>query len=107
MLFARGSRAYSLLIGGLLQPPDVDLWEPDDGRLSRPVLREPGGEIPPGYSTSSPDWWGQWPAHRRRGSTNESADLPIAEQSSPQPPLSGYEYRGHAASPPERIGGAH
>jgi hypothetical protein len=25
------------------------LWEPDDGRLSRPVLREPGGEIPPGY----------------------------------------------------------
>ena len=26
------------------------LWEPDDGRLSRPVLREPGGEIPPGYS---------------------------------------------------------
>ena len=31
--------------------PDADLWEPDDGRLSRPVLREPGGEIPPGYST--------------------------------------------------------
>ena len=26
------------------------LWEPYDGRLSRTVLREPGGEIPPGYS---------------------------------------------------------
>src|ERR1019366_1795399 len=30
--------------------PEVDLWEPYDGRLSRTVLREPGGEIPPGYS---------------------------------------------------------
>src|ERR1035437_2761337 len=30
--------------------PQVDLWEPYDGRLSRTVLREPGGEIPPGYS---------------------------------------------------------
>src|SRR5581483_8011001 len=28
----------------------ADPWEPDDGRLSRPVLREPGGETPPGYS---------------------------------------------------------
>ena len=26
------------------------MWEPYDGRLSRTVLREPGGEIPPGYS---------------------------------------------------------
>ena len=25
--------------------------EPDDGRLSRPVLRGRGGEIPPRYST--------------------------------------------------------
>ena len=48
--------------------PEVDLWEPYDGRLSRTVLREPGGEIPPGYSpepekygsgvhrTPSPNW---------------------------------------------------
>src|SRR5690606_40592804 len=25
-------------------------WEPDEPRGSRPVLREPGGAIPPGYS---------------------------------------------------------
>lgn len=25
-------------------------WEPDESRGSSPVLREPGGEIPPGYS---------------------------------------------------------
>src|SRR5712691_4338600 len=29
---------------------EAGLWEPYDGRLSRTVLREPGGEIPPGYS---------------------------------------------------------
>src|SRR5450759_5164838 len=34
--------------------PEVDLWEPYDGRLSRTVLREPGGEIPPGYSPDPP-----------------------------------------------------
>ncbi len=28
----------------------VRRWGPDDERLSRPVLREPGGEIPPGHS---------------------------------------------------------
>ena len=33
---------------------EADLWEPDDGRLSRPVLREPGGAIPPGHSPYLP-----------------------------------------------------
>ena len=28
----------------------IEHEEPYDGRLSRTVLREPGGEIPPGYS---------------------------------------------------------
>ena len=28
----------------------AEQWEPDDARVSRPVLREPGGEIPPDYS---------------------------------------------------------
>ena len=31
----------------LAAPPPVDLWGPDDGRPSRPVLREREGEIPP------------------------------------------------------------
>ena len=43
-----------LLTGGWCPSPDADLWEPDDGRLSRPVLREPGGEIPPGYLPHGP-----------------------------------------------------
>src|SRR4051794_29096534 len=30
--------------------PNAGLWEPYDGRLSRTVLREPGGETPPGHS---------------------------------------------------------
>ena len=29
--------------------PTVGLWEPGEGRLSRRVLREPGGAIPPGH----------------------------------------------------------
>ena len=36
--------------GSSPHPFEADPWEPDDGRLSRPVLREPGGETPPGYS---------------------------------------------------------
>jgi len=39
----------SLPIGGSSRHRMADLWEPDDGGPSRPVLREPGGEIPPGY----------------------------------------------------------
>ena len=38
------------LIGSLSHSLHVGLWGPDDERLSRPVLREPGGEIPPGHS---------------------------------------------------------
>ena len=30
--------------------PTAGLWEPDDGRLSRPVLREREGEVPSRYS---------------------------------------------------------
>src|SRR5205823_10251761 len=32
--------------------PPAGLQEPGDGRLSRRVLREAGGEIPPAYSTA-------------------------------------------------------
>ena len=35
--------------GTFSRPPEAGLWEPYDGRLSRTVLREPGGAIPPGY----------------------------------------------------------
>ena len=41
------------LTGNSPRPLEVGLWEPYDGRLSRTVLREPGGEIPPGYSPDS------------------------------------------------------
>jgi hypothetical protein len=37
-----GSLAYSLRLGQ---------EEPDEARVSRPVLGGPGGAIPPGYST--------------------------------------------------------
>ena len=43
--------AAMLLTGTCSHSPQADLWEPYDGRLSRTVLREPGGAIPPGYST--------------------------------------------------------
>ena len=33
--------------------PTAGRWEPDERRRSRPVLREPGGEIPPGHSPRS------------------------------------------------------
>ena len=32
-----------------IRPPGAGLWEPDEVRVSSPVLRGPGGEIPPGY----------------------------------------------------------
>ena len=28
----------------------AEQWEPDEARVSRPVLREAGGETPPAYS---------------------------------------------------------
>jgi hypothetical protein len=31
----------------------AEQWEPDDTRVSRPVLRERGGEIPPRHSPPS------------------------------------------------------
>ncbi len=40
----------SLPTGICCRAPTVDLWGPDDGRLSRPVLREREGEIPSRYS---------------------------------------------------------
>ncbi len=43
-----GSRACSL-IGACTAVPAVGQWEPYDGRLSRTVLREAGGETPPAY----------------------------------------------------------
>ena len=45
--------------------PQADRWEPYDGRLSRAVLREPGGETPPGYSPGRPGppcWGGSFPS---------------------------------------------
>ena len=39
-----------MLTGISSRPPKVGLWEPGEGRPSRRVLREPGGEIPPGHS---------------------------------------------------------
>ena len=45
----RSTQNYSSLVSRSRRST-ADRWEPDDGRLSRPVLREPGGEIPPGYS---------------------------------------------------------
>jgi len=44
------------LTGGSARAQTAGRWEPDDGRLSRPVLRAPGGATPPGDS----------PDHRRR-----------------------------------------
>src|SRR6266545_3730605 len=49
MLLASASLASSST-GTSSQRPTTDLWEPDDGRLSRRVLRAPGGATPPGYS---------------------------------------------------------
>ena len=40
------------LTGSLSRSPPAGLWGPDDGRLSRPVLRAAGGETPP---ADSPD----------------------------------------------------
>ena len=37
-------------------PPKIDLWEPYDRRLSRTVLREPGGEIPVTLYLAT-GWW--------------------------------------------------
>jgi group II intron reverse transcriptase/maturase len=39
--------------GGSARAPTAGRWEPDDGRLSRPVLRAPGGATPPGDSPRS------------------------------------------------------
>ena len=33
----------------------AEQWEPDDARVSRPVLRERGGEIPPRHSPGCRD----------------------------------------------------
>src|ERR1017187_698805 len=41
----------SLPTGTFFRSLPTDLQEPDEPRGSRPVLREPGGAIPPGYST--------------------------------------------------------
>ena len=67
------------------RPPEAGLREPYDGRLSRTVLREPGGAIPPGYSpstttsargwTNTPGFTSTSPRHRRRGSTSSNAGL--------------------------------
>lgn len=37
-------------IGTASRTPETGLWEPDDGRRSRPVLRAPWGETPRGDS---------------------------------------------------------
>ena len=39
--------------GSSSRSPKAGLWGPDDGRLSRPVLRAAGGEIPPADSPGS------------------------------------------------------
>jgi hypothetical protein len=39
-------RAASRLTGSSSRSPKAGLWGPDDGRLSRPVLRAAGGETP-------------------------------------------------------------
>ena len=46
----------------------AEQWEPDDTRVSRPVLRERGDEIPPRHSPLSQDRWphGLSVARRRR-----------------------------------------
>jgi DDE domain len=35
----------------------AEQWEPDDARVSRPVLRERGGETPPRHSPLSENRW--------------------------------------------------
>ena len=58
---------------------DGDRWEPDEVRVSSPVLRGRGGEIPPRYS---PDGFFVWAsgsktvrqAHRRRIDKLTAAD---------------------------------
>ena len=47
----------------------AEQWEPDDARVSRPVLRERGGEIPPRHSPVSENRWRAWytVARSRRG----------------------------------------
>src|ERR1039458_4685357 len=44
----------SLLTGGWVCDPTAGQWEPGERRRSRRVLREPGGEIPPGHSPRCP-----------------------------------------------------
>jgi hypothetical protein len=41
--------------GSSSRSPKAGLWGPDDGRLSRPVLRAAGGEIPPADSPAVDD----------------------------------------------------
>ena len=40
--------------GGSACAPTAGRWEPDESRGSRPVLRAPGGAIPPGDSPAYP-----------------------------------------------------
>src|SRR5208282_3797813 len=40
--------------GSSSHSPQAGLWGPDDGRLSRPVLRAAGGETPPADSPGCP-----------------------------------------------------
>src|ERR1019366_9138016 len=61
----------SSLTGTFSQPLPTDLQEPDELRGSRPVLREPGGAIPPGYSTG------------QRHVAGVSAGCPTARPNSP------------------------
>ena len=57
----------------------AEQWEPDDTRVSRPVLRERGGEIPPRHSPLSEN---RWPyalslAGRRRRRRGPRCAVPI------------------------------
>src|SRR5438270_12707765 len=51
-----GSRSCSTF-GALMAEPAVGRWEPYDGRLSRTVLLEAGGETPPAYYTERRGEW--------------------------------------------------
>ncbi len=65
--------------GTFSRPPEAGPWEPYDGRLSRTVLREPGGAIPPGYSPSTPAVQA-WLAKHPRVPTALHPDLRVVAQ---------------------------
>jgi hypothetical protein len=53
----------------------AEQWEPDDARVSRPVLRERGGEIPPRHSPLSEDRWADGISGRAIDAEGEVLDV--------------------------------